>query len=658
MPASQVNISANTLMGANLVDGGATFRTWAPGAREVYVVLHDFDIASPNGWCKSPGDLLVQDANGYWSGFFPGVTEGSPYRFWMVGSGGEGFKRDPYARELEMNGYPNCNCIVRSPARYQWHDSGYRPPAFNDLIVYQLHIGVFFAVDTAGNDIRQNRVAKFLDVVNRIKYLADLGVNAIMPLPFQEFQGPNSKGYNGTDLFSPEMDYAVALADLGPYVTIVNQLLADKGCAPLNLADLTGQDEQLKVLIDLCHLYGIAVIADVVFNHAGPGFDNQSMRLYDIPASPQTPDGVYFSNNHHVGPVFAYDQAPVRQFLIDNAVWLLGEYHLDGLRFDQVTVIDQFGGWFFCQDLTSTLRFIKPQAVQIAEYWGNERWRGIVGPPSGMGFDVGYDDRLRDQLRDVISQSAGGRSARMNFDSLRDAMYPPWGFRAWQAFQCIENHDLLDVDHSGNDRQPRIAALSDSTNARSWYARSRSRVATALLLTAPGVPMIFMGQEFLEDKYWSDNPARHDLAIYWAGLEGADKHMSDHHRFTRDLFWLRRKHPALRSDAINVFYVHNDDRIFAFERWLPGVGRNVVVVASLNESTFYDRSYRIGFPVEGHWQEAFNSDIYDNWFNPISQGNYGGVDANGPSMHGLPSSAGVTIPANSVLVFTRDSGDF
>jgi 1,4-alpha-glucan branching enzyme len=80
--------------------------------------------------------------------------------------------------------------------------------------------------------------------------------------------------------------------------------------------------------------------------------------------------------------------------------------------------------------------------------------------------------------------------------------------------------------------------------------------------------------------------------------------MSDHHRFTRDLIWLRRRHPALRGEGINVFHVHNDNRVIAFHRWLPGVGRDVVVVASLNESAFHARSYRIGFPMGGHWNEV------------------------------------------------------
>ena len=86
------------------------------------------------------------------------------------------------------------------------------------------------------------------------------------------------------------------------------------------------------------------------------------------------------------------------------------------------------------------------------------------------------------------------------------------------------------------DREQRVARLGDPGNPRSWFGRSRARVATGLSLTAPGIPMLFMGQEFLEDKQWSDNFAFHqDLLLNWAGLDAGDKQMLDHLRFTSEL---------------------------------------------------------------------------------------------------------------------------
>ncbi len=654
MAASQEHITASIPMGANLVADGATFRVWAPGASLVYVALGGAANYQPR-----PADELVKDpVTGHWTGFFPGVVDGTKYRFFVVGPGGAGPKRDPWARELELYGYPDCDSIVRDPNSYPWHDQGFRPPAFNDLMVYQFHVGVFYARDGQGRDLRPYRISKFLDALGRIEYLSDLGVTALQPLPLVEFQGEWSLGYNGTDLFSPEMDYCVAPADLAPYLQKVNDLLAKKGCAPLTAQDLSGQVNQLKAFIDLCHLYGLAVIVDVVYNHAGGGFDAQSLNHFDFPAHPDRWNSLYFSGDDWAGGrVFAFHRPEVRTFLIENAKLFLREYHADGLRFDEVSVIDQKGGWFFCQDLTEVLRSENPAAVLIAEYWGEHRWLGVWSPPAGMGFDLGYTDGMRDGVRGVLAEAARGADAWVHLGRLKGALERPWNFPlAWQAYHCLENHDFV-LDMDGDHRKPRIPKLADWSNPRSWYARSRARVALGLLLTAPGVPMLFMGQEFLEDKLWSDNPNRADLLLWWDGLEGQDRHMADFHRFSRDLIGLRRRQPALRADPVNVFHIDEANRVLAFHRWVPGVGRNVVVIVSLREQTLYDHGYALGFPLPGYWHEVFNSDVYDHFVNPWVQGNAGGIFADGPPLHGLPHSAGITIPANSLLVFVRDRGE-
>ena len=123
------------------------------------------------------------------------------------------------------------------------------------------------------------------------------------------------------------------------------------------------------------------------------------------------------------GLIFAYWKTQVCQLLIDCGKTLLHDFHIDGLRYDQVTVIAQNGGWYFAQNVTSTLRFVKPTAVQIAEYWDNDRWKGIATPPFGMGFDVGYSDSLRQAIRSAVSQATGGQFAQVDMDQIHDAMY-------------------------------------------------------------------------------------------------------------------------------------------------------------------------------------------------------------------------------------------
>src|SRR5262249_40064656 len=147
MPASQLHIDDHTPMGATVVPGGCTFRVWAPRAKTVYIG------GSFNGWQHRDSELLIKDAKGYWAGFVAGLADAAEYKFYVVGEGSEGWKRDPYARELSREpAYPNSNCVIRDPNVYPWHDADFRPPAFNDLIIYQFHVGRFYATDAAGND--------------------------------------------------------------------------------------------------------------------------------------------------------------------------------------------------------------------------------------------------------------------------------------------------------------------------------------------------------------------------------------------------------------------------------------------------------------------------------------------------------------------------
>ncbi len=649
MAVTQEHVADGTPMGAALAGGGATFRVWAPRAQRVFVVVGDETAAArTEGWTPRAEDALHPRGDGTWAGYVEGVRDGTPYRFFVVGPAGGALKRDPYARELgSIPGFPECDCLVRDPGSYPWHDGGFRTPEFRDLVIYQFHFGVFYAEDARGGDTREGRRAKFLDALGRIEYLRDLGVNAIQPLPIQEFPTEYSLGYNGTDYFSPESDYQVEDdAELGRYLAQANGMLARHGKPPLGLGQVRTGPDQLRLVVDLCHLNGIAVIFDVVYNHAGGGFDPASLYFLDNAHRGNNGDSLYFTSDGWAGGlVFAYWNAWVRQFLVDNASFLLREYHADGLRYDEVGVMDDHGGWSFCQDLAATVRFVKPEAIQIAEYWKEKRWLAVVPPPEGMGFDAALADRLRYAVRDAVEQASRGGGAHVDVERIAGALHPPYGFpAAWKAVQHVENHDLV---RAGRDR--RIASLADPADPRSWYARSRARVATGLVLTAPGIPMLFMGQEILEDKPWNDTPG--GTLVWWGGL-ASDRAMRDHHAFTRDLVWLRRRLPALRAGGINVFHAWSPTRVLAFHRWVEGEGRDVVVVATFSESTH--GGYRIGFPRPGRWTEAFNSDYYDNLPNPRVAGNAGGVHADGPPLHGLPHSAGVVIPANALLVFTHD----
>jgi 1,4-alpha-glucan branching enzyme len=637
MPASLAHVDPSTPMGANLIADGATFRVWAPHAQSVHV-LGDF-----NNRQRTDASLLTVDGHGHWRGFVPDVNDRDAYMFYVVGDGGEGPKRDPFARELKTP-FPS-ECVVRS-SLFPWHETGFVTPQFHNAFIYQLHVGTFFTPNLP------HKGGTFLDVARKIPHFVELGVTVIQLMPIQEFQTAFSLGYNGTDYFSPETDFAVEDGDLPSSLAAVNALLDARGLPGYPLDALRGEMNQLKALVDLCHVHGLAVILDVVYNHAGGDFGDESLYFLDRqPAAGGNLNSLYFTDRGHAGGlVFDFGKPEVRDFLIQNARFFLDEYRVDGFRYDQVSVIDQDGapnGWSFCQDLTSTVRAQRPSALEKAEYWAVNPYVVKARPDGGAGFDTTLTDGLRLAVRDVIGNASAPDERPLAMTALGQSLWPDGFAEPWRFVQGPENHDIV---YEG--REMRMARLGDPGDPRSWYGRSRARVGTGIGLTAPGIPMLFMGQEFLEDKQWSDNLEFHqDLLLYWTGLDIGDKQMLDHLRFTRELIALRWQQPALRGDGFRVVHAHDQNRVLAFHRWVNGAGFDVLVVVHL--STYNRFDYRVGFPDGGEWREVFNSDVYENWVNPGVVGNGGRVFADAQAMHGFGFSASLTLPANSILVFAR-----
>jgi len=339
--------------------------------------------------------------------------------------------------------------------------------------------------------------------------------------------------------------------------------------------------------------------------------------------------------------------ARVMQMVLDALRYWVEEIHVDGFRFDEVTVIDSNGGWGFCQQLTDALRSSHPGKVKIAEYWRSDpSWVFRATRDQGAGFDAVLSDVPRNAIRNAVNRAATSFGGVLDLGELHGSLAPRFApGEAWRAVNCIENQDLVYSDHMEGGR---VAHLADSTDARSWYAKSRSRVATALLLTAPGVPMLFMGQELLEYRPWNDNLKNHpDFLVHWNEL-APNTPVGDFLLFTQAVVDLRKRFRGLRGFSSRPY--HNPgNRVIAFHRWVEFEGWDVVVVASLSETTYYN--YVLGFPLPGRWAEVFNSDVYENYPNPHVAGNGGSVDATGPATEAMSHSATIVIPANSVLVF-------
>src|SRR5262249_574693 len=152
-----------------------------------------------------------------------------------------------------------------------------------------------------------------------LDYLVALGINAVLLLPVVEYASPRSLGYEGSDIFSPEMDYAVPDDRIADYLPLVNGLRRRVGLPDLAKPDLLAHGDQLKAVVELFHLRGIAVLFDVVYNHAGGQIKGQpeSLWFFDLARGRDDNDSLYFTTQDHTGPVWAIWKQEVRQFLID-----------------------------------------------------------------------------------------------------------------------------------------------------------------------------------------------------------------------------------------------------------------------------------------------------------------------------------------------------
>ena len=197
------------------------------------------------GW-EAGAVALGHDGDGYWSVDVPGAAVGQAYRFLLTGFSGETLWRtDPYAREMRNS---NGDCVIRGSA-FDWGSSGFTMPGWDDLIVYELHVGTFHG----------GRGRGLPEVAAKLPYLAGLGVTAVLVLPPAEFPGESSWGYNSSSIFTVETDY--------------------------------GGPDAFRAFVRAAHDHGIAVLVDVVYNHFGT--NDSAVYLFDGWQDADHPQGIY-----------------------------------------------------------------------------------------------------------------------------------------------------------------------------------------------------------------------------------------------------------------------------------------------------------------------------------------------------------------------------
>jgi maltooligosyltrehalose trehalohydrolase len=415
------------------------FEVWAPLARTVSLKI---------GSTVFP---LENAGAGWWRGNADHAGPGTDYCF--VVNDGEPVP-DPRSPWQPMGIHGPSRIIDH--ASFTWNDQLWQPKPLASGAVYELHIGTFTPEGT------------FLAAIERLDYLADLGITHIQLMPVNEFSGDWGWGYDGVDIYAPHHAY--------------------------------GTPDDLKRLVDACHAKGLAVLLDVVYNHFGP-VGNYLHRF-----------GPYFTDAYRTpwGPAVNFDHpgsAEVRRFFIENALMWLRDYHFDGLRLDAVHAIMDRSAIPFLEALAVEVDALASALGRrfflIAESDLNDPRIISSRDAGGFGLDAQWSDDFHHALHTVLTGESNGyyedfgsyaqlakalESAYVYdgvYSKHRDRIHgrPVNGLSGSRFFGYMQNHDQI----GNRARGERIGHL---------VGPARQKIAAALVMSSPFVPMLFQGEEF------------------------------------------------------------------------------------------------------------------------------------------------------------------
>ena len=521
------------------------FTIWAPDARKLSVKVGDA-LYPMNG----------PDKRGWWRVCVDTAGPGADYAFVLDDD------PTPYPDprgEWQPSGVHGFSRVYDQKA-FKWNDGRWQGPPLAGAIIYEMHIGTF----TAGGT--------FDAAIERLDYLADLGVTHLEMMPVAEFPGRYGWGYDGTALFAVTEKY--------------------------------GGPDGLKRFVNACHQRGLAVLLDVVYNHFGP-VGNYTTKF-----------GPYLTGKHHTpwGDAVNFEGAgsdEVRRFFCDNALMWLRDYHIDGLRLDAVHELTDRSAIHFMEQLSAEVEVLSStlgrRLVLIAESDLNDPRMVTPREAGGYGMDAQWNDDFHHALFTILTVDEHGRGYYSDFGSFEklaksltemfvyDGIYsryrsrthgrPVDGLSAHHFVGFIQNHDQVG-NRAVGDRLETIVGME------------RAKVAAGIVMTAPSVPLIFQGEEFAASspfQYFADHDdpqmakavsegRKREFAVFgwdprvipdpesaetfersklrWNEAdEGRHREMLE---WYRKLIHLRRSSPALNDGDLGHVKVQFDEK----QRWL------------------------------------------------------------------------------------------
>lgn len=423
---------------------------------------------------------MLRLADGYWGITIPAAS-GDRYQYLTDSLA----VPDPVSRLLPEGVHGPTEIV--DPA-FPWSDALWRGLPLSNYVIYELHVGTFTPEGTLDSAIQ------------RLDYLRDLGITTIELMPLNAVPGPRNWGYDGVGLYAVQSNY--------------------------------GGPEALRRFVDAAHLRGLAVIIDVVYNHLGN--EGNYLSLF----------GPYFTPRHKTpwGDAINYDDkgsAHVRRFVVENALYWLREYHLDGLRMDAVQTIQDESRQHIVAEVAEAAHQLGMASNRtiVVTVETDENLPRYVLPPSqqGYGTDAVWSDDFHHTIHALLTGERKGYYQDFSDPALlARALSEPYAFQG-QPFQfwngrkrgvppvgvtlptqivCIQNHDQV-----GN------RALGERLS--SLVPKGARKLAAALLLLSPHTPLLFMGQEYDESAPWEFFTSFEDPVIQKAVSEGRVREFAD-----------------------------------------------------------------------------------------------------------------------------------
>lgn len=572
-------------LGVELHDSYAIFRVWSPFAEEISV-QGDF-----SNW--QPIQMIKDDQN-VWSVRIKNVQPGNAYKYQIKGYDHLiHYKNDPRAKVLTDSDEGKS---VVTDGRFDWQ--GYdtvKMPQREQQVIYELHIGTFNRLDPA-------TTGTFASAVERLDYLKDLGVTTIELMPVTSMAQSFGWGYAPSAIYSVESLYGGAYG--------------------------------MKTFVKEAHQRGLAVVLDVVYNHFFPSTD-----LWQFDGwSENNRGGIYFYNDARGDTPWGarpdYGRPEVRSFILDNVSMWLNEYHVDGFRLDSTIYLRNTAGqnndpandipdaWRLMMDINRLAHKIKPDVLMIAEDCSGNAMITTPTDRGGAGFDTQWDLGLPHVIRGALHVGMEQPGLANLHNVLAQNFNGDWR----QRIVFADSHDT-----AANGGARMVAVATRDTHSVS--ARRIAILSSAIALTAPGIPMLLAGSEFLQGGDFNDWNS-----LDWVNTQKFGGIVQAH----RDLIALRvNKYgdtAGLQSGYLKVLMQDENCRVLMYQR---GDDNSQPVIVVANFSGIKWSNYKLYLPY-GDWKVRFNS----SWKGYSS-------DFMDVQLDNINASQAITLPPHCVLILSK-----